>query len=268
MTKPLFGVALSKLSESLPPDDLRIIAQSKIQVLEVYARMLDDDPQGLKKAALKVMARDGGPRVYSLHAGDRDISALKESEWELAIEESLRGIELAHELGAVQIVIHPSEDRIDPNDRPMRLEQSRRGLLALAPAARRRGIRLAVEMLPRTCLCNTLAEAQGLVGTLPADVFGVCIDTNHLMDNYRVLCDNIVAMAPRLLEVHTSDYDGVDEKHALPGSGVVDWKGVMATLRKVRFSGPMTFEVGFRAQEPLSERIKILEDTFAWLSSL
>ncbi len=268
MSRPGFSVAVNKLSPSLEEAELHLIAKSEIEMFELQARMLDDDPAGRKKATLQQIARDKGPRVNSLHAGDRDISTLDESARHLAVEETIEGIELAHKLGAGLIVIHPSDEPVKPEDRPHRLEQSARSLLELAASARRRGVKLAVEMLPRTCLCNTADELERFVKPLPRDVIGVCIDTNHLMANYRSLCDTIVRFKDRLLEIHCSDYDGIDERHALPGTGVVDWSGVMQTLRGIGFDGPLNYEVVFRTAPPLDERIKTLEENYRWLSSL
>lgn len=268
MNRPGFSAAVNKLSASLEDDELKVISHCSIEMLELQARMLDDDPQGKKKAALQQMARGKGPRVNSLHAGDRDISALVESSRRLAVEETLQGISLACELGAPLIVIHPSDEPVKPEDRTRRLVQAGRSLVEVADAARRNGVKLAVEMLPRTCLCNTAQELEQLVGPLPQDVFGVCIDTNHLMSNYRSLCDTIIRFKDRLLEIHCSDYDGVDEKHALPGTGVVDWVAVMRTIRDIGFAGPLNYEVVFRTSPPLAERIRTLEDNFRWLSNL
>jgi sugar phosphate isomerase/epimerase len=71
-----------------------------------------------------------------------------------------------------------------------------------------------------------------------------------------------------LLEIHASDYDGIDEKHQLPGTGVVDWKSVMQALRSVEFQGPINYEVAFKPDVPLAERIRTLEENFHWLLSL
>lgn len=268
MIKPGFSVAVNKLSNSLDASELDAIGQSSIEMLELQARMVDDDPQGKKKAALQRMARGKGPQVNSLHAGDRDISAIDENARRLAVEETLQGISLAQELGASLIVIHPSDEPVKPEDRSRRLVQAGTTLREVTDTARRSGVKLAVEMLPRTCLCNTAEELEQLVDPLPRDVFGVCIDTNHLMSRYRSLCDTLIRFKDRLLEVHCSDYDGVDEKHALPGTGIVNWIDVMHTLRSIGFTGPLNYEVVFRSSPPLAERIRTLEENYTWLSNL
>ena len=267
MTQPLFSVALNTLTRTLADDDLRLVAASKIQCLEVAARMFDNDLGDGRKSAVKAMARQGGPRVYSLHAGDLDLSALHHGVHARAIGEAVETIELAKELGAAQIVFHPSDDRIEPSIRPYRIAQSIDAFKALAPEARRCGVKIAIEALPRTCLCNTADELSRILEPLPTDVVGVCIDTNHLMSEYVILPTNIRRFAGRLLEIHASDYDGIDEKHQMPGTGVVDWPSVMKTLREVGFAGSFNYEVGF-GTIPLPEKIRALEENFAWLCGL
>lgn len=267
MPRPLFSVALNTLTRTLSEDDLRQIAASGIECLEVGARMFDNDAGGRGKSGVKALASQGGPRVRSIHAGDGDVSALHDGVWRRALDESAECIELAQELGATQIVFHPSEDRIPPEQRKLRMERSVQAFARLAPVARRCGVRIAVEALPRTCLGNTVDELVQILETLPADVFGVCIDTNHLMTQHVILPDNIRRLGGRLLEIHASDYDGIDEKHEMPGTGVVAWPAVMKALGDVGFAGPFNYEVGF-GPIPLAERIRSLEENFRWLCGL
>lgn len=49
----------------------------------------------------------------------------------------------------------------------------------------------------------------------------VCFDTNHLLLESHA--DFIGALGDRIATIHLSDYDGRDERHWLPGRGVIDW---------------------------------------------
>ena len=40
-----------------------------------------------------------------------------------------------------------------------------------------------------------------------------------------------------------SDYDGVDERHRLPGEGIVPWRTVVTRLCGVGYRGPFLFEL-------------------------
>jgi len=52
------------------------------------------------------------------------------------------------------------------------------------------------------------------------------------------------AAAPFIITTHLSDYDGEDEKHWMPGAGVVPWKQVYDTLTAAGYEGPWLFELG------------------------
>lgn len=66
--------------------------------------------------------------------------------------------------------------------------------------------------------------------------------------------------APFIITTHLSDYDGEDEKHWMPGAGVVPWKLVYDKMTEAGYQGPWLFELGCAADgNPL--------DPFAVLSS-
>ena len=50
-------------------------------------------------------------------------------------------------------------------------------------------------------------------------------------------------LAPHVVTTHLSDYDGVDERHWLPGKGIVPWKTVVETLMENGYRGPFLFEL-------------------------
>ena len=41
-------------------------------------------------------------------------------------------------------------------------------------------------------------------------------------------------LPPRIRSFHLSDYDGIDEAHWIPGTGIIDWPSVMAAVRAIR----------------------------------
>ena len=98
---------------------------------------------------------------------------------------------------------------------------------------------MAVEALPRACLANAAVEARAMAqaaGNVP-----ICFDVNHLLGEthgefLRNLASNVVT-------THLSDYDGVDERHWLPGEGIVPWKEVARKLMDAGYRGPFLFEL-------------------------
>jgi sugar phosphate isomerase/epimerase len=126
---------------------------------------------------------------------------------------------------------------------------------------------VAIELLPRTCLGNTVEELGELIRRLGDETFGVCLDVNHLMDRYGELPDEIRKLGPRLITTHLSDYDGVDEKHWLPGRGVIDWKAVKEALGEIGYKGPFNYECHLPGDTP-GERIQAVEENFRWLGGV
>jgi sugar phosphate isomerase/epimerase len=104
------------------------------------------------------------------------------------------------------------------------------------------GRKLAVEFLPRTCIGHSVEELLELMADRSNTTIGVCLDVNHLMGHYAELPAYVRRLGPHLLSLHLSDCDAIDEKHWMPGKGVIDWKALMATLKEIRFDGPLNYE--------------------------
>lgn len=175
-------------------------------------------------------------------------------------------LEMAAELGASQTIVHSSYEPIAAGERPSRIAQARRSLAQLAEVCERSRVRLAVELLPRSCLGNTASELLTMTADLPAAWVGICIDTNHLMDRAATLPDEVRLASQRLTALHLSDYDGIDEKHYLPGQGVVPWSPFFAALREINYQGPYTYEAHLPG-ESVQEKLAALQQNYAWLST-
>ncbi len=155
-------------------------------------------------------------------------------------------------LAPQKAVIHPSYEPLPPAERPARLAACRESLQLLGRTAADLGMQLAVECLPRTCLGNSSAEIRQLIDGSPD--LGVCCDVNHLFQETPP--DFISQIGSRLTTVHISDYDGVDERHWLPGRGIIDWPAVIQALAGVGYAGPWLFEVSAAAAlQPLTPQV-------------
>jgi sugar phosphate isomerase/epimerase len=196
-----------------------------------------------------------------------DLSALDEETQRDARAVVRAAIDLAVALDAQAIVIHASAEPIAPPERGQRLAQARATLDDIAAWCAAAGRRAAIELLPRTCLGNTVPELLALLAGLDSAVLGVCLDTNHLMDRPQDLAETVCALDDRLIALHMSDYDGIDEQHGMPGTGVLDWASFLQALREVDYAGPFNYECGIPGDTP-QERIAALEENYRWLSAL
>ena len=88
---------------------------------------------------------------------------------------------------------------------------------------------------------------------------GICLDTNHLPDASE-LPEYVKMLQPRLITTHISDYDGIDEKHWMPFSGVIDWRPFAEELHGINYRGAFIYEVTLDKDCLAAELEKILEN--------
>lgn len=157
-------------------------------------------------------------------------------------------LELVASLGAKQAVIHPSWEPVSDNHRLEALQRSKGVLHQLADVAARCGMSLAAECLPRTCLANCTDEMLELLAG--SDTLRVCLDTSHLLKERAE--DFIHQVGSRIATVHISDYDRVDDRHWLPGTGVNNWTAIISELARIGYNGPFLFELLQKTAGPLN----------------
>jgi sugar phosphate isomerase/epimerase len=49
-------------------------------------------------------------------------------------------------------------------------------------------------------------------------------------------------LGDRLLTLHISDNDGIDERHWLPGQGIINWPGFIRALESSNYAGAFVYE--------------------------
>ena len=55
----------------------------------------------------------------------------------------------------------------------------------------------------------------------------------------------------KIITVHISDYDKVNERHWLPGEGVIDWQGVLNALNEIGYKGIWLYEIDFNLSKTI-----------------
>jgi len=220
------------------------------------------------------IARRAGLENWSIHlpfSGRLDISNPNNELRDVTIYTNKTLIRAAGRAGVKVAVLHPSSEPIAEEDRPMRLERSRAAIEILKAECDKAGMLLAVENLPRTCLCRTSDEMIKLLSGTGA---GVVFDTNHCLaeDNIHYVKAVAAAGIP-FYSVHISDYfrdeNGVlDERHVLPGEGINKWPELLAALADAGYEGPLMYEVPSKPKtktepitvEELADNMKRLRD--------
>jgi len=120
---------------------------------------------------------------------------------------------------------------------------------ALQAAARRGqdlGVTLCIEPLNRfeTYFLNTQADAALLVRDVGAPNVKIHFDTFHANIEEQHPAESLRAIAKELSHVHISEND-----RGIPGTGHIDWRGALSTLRDIGYNGWLTIE-SFAQPEP------------------
>lgn len=158
--------------------------------------------------------------------------------------------------GFNKFIIHPSGEPIKEK-REERLNYAKESLYELAEYASSKEAVIAVENLPRTCLGKNSAEIQELISA--HNKLCVCFDTNHLLEESSI--DFIHRLGEKIITLHISDYDFIDERHWLPGEGKISWNELYNALNEIPYNGVWMYELGFSEPEIITRsRDLICED--------
>ena len=173
------------------------------------------------------------------------------------IELIKRGCEI---LGVKHIVIHSGGEPLKEEEREERVIRAGEKLPLLADVAAQYGADICIEVLPRTCLGRDSDEILAMLAY--DDRLRVCLDTNHIFRESEV--DFIRKIGKKIATTHISDRDEINERHWLPGEGIVDWVGVMDALDEVGYEGDWIYECGL---SPKPTIIRERQLTFADLAN-
>lgn len=206
--------------------------------------VINKKPEGVAERATALMAeiQEAGLKVWSVHmpySRTLDISVLDSVKRAENVQYMKDMMRVAAIFQPQYIVQHPSSEPISPDERNQRLANSHASIGELAAVAKEIGAVLCIENLPRTCLGQNGEEMMRLIEGYE-DV-GLCFDTNHLL--YQSHADYLNAVAKgKIKTVHLSDYDFADERHLVPGKGLIDNKALWQGIKDNGYDGIMMFE--------------------------
>ena len=228
-------------------------AKAGLDCAEVCAA--DDAYDSLDYPGLKVWSEKAGVQLWSYHLPFWpfklwDPSSLDEEKRVRTVAYHKSLIDKAAAIGIRLFVVHASAEPIAEEERPARLEQAKKSMAELAEYAAGFGATVAVEDLPRTCLGRDSSDVLELISA--DDRLRVCFDTNHLLTEDPV--HFVEAVGDKIVTLHVSDFDLVNERHWLPGEGVIDWKALVDALERVGYQGPWLYEIGVNAPWSITRR--------------
>jgi len=131
------------------------------------------------------------------------------------------------------------------------------GLRLVARAAESLGVTLCIEPLNRfeTYFLNTLEDASRLVHAIGAPNVRIHFDTFHANIEERQPALDLRSAAPDIGHVHISEND-----RGIPGTGHVDWRGILSVLREAGYNGWLTIESFAKPEPALASAASIWRD--------
>lgn len=184
-----------------------------------------------------------------------------------SVEEMLRSIKVAAELGAPKVVLHPSiVFGMGPFVMDIVKEYFFEFLAEMVAAANRLKVTICLEnMMPRNMLGVEPADFEEIYAMHPT--LQMTLDTGHanigapagsrlfeLVENFRT----------RLSHIHISDNLGKSDDHLAVGQGTVDFSALIKRLVKLGYDDTITLEIFDQDRRMLTEsrdKIKKLFDT-------
>ncbi|MGE5359396.1 MAG: sugar phosphate isomerase/epimerase family protein [Bacteroidales bacterium] len=215
--------------------------------------------------ALATWLRSTGVRLHSVHCPI--VESLVGGRWgaaynnattdgaarDAAVREAIAAIELAAVLPYDYLVVHlglPSSQRPGPGDNDR--EQAKRSVEQIHAVAERRGVRLALEVIP-----NTLSTPESLVTMIEEELelphVGICLDFGHafLMGD---LVDALETVAGHMITTHVHDNRGKTDDHLVPFEGRIDWPSALMAVQKIGYDGTLLLEL--QSTEPAGHALQ------------
>lgn len=244
----MYKIALSSSGKVIDEKLFESYKEAGIHAMEItgpFDAQMNYDMDYIKKSADKF-----GVKLWSYHLPFKPFDIIDLSDRNLCKNTiKIMGdlIKRAGNYGIDKYIVHSSgiikRDELSKQELHDKMECSKESLAALAQIAQEAGGNVCVENLPPICLPTTVDEVKEL---LSADSrLRVCVDTNHMLPGNPV--DFIKGLADKLVTLHISDYDLVNERHWMPGQGVVNWQDVYNALKEVNYSGLWLYEIGFNS---------------------
>lgn len=163
----------------------------------------------------------------------------------------VRSMEIAAELGADTVVVHPSVicPSLSADDR---YEMNMEFFGNLLPRVKNLGIKIAIENMwgrhkdfrDRIVkdVCSDAAELIRYVDGVNDTCVTACLDVGHAGLVGEAADEMAIALGDRLTAIHIHDNDFTSDLHTLPYTSEMNFDSLTSALAKIGYSGDMTLE--------------------------
>ena len=238
----VYKIGLSSCGKKLHRELFAEYSESGITEIEIS----ESDYENFDYREVYKFSNDYGVNLWSLHLPFApfdviDISSKDKQLRDNTINLLTEIINKGAEIGIDKFIVHPSGEPLDDNDRNERMKYAKESLSKLSDVCEKNGAVICVEDLPRTCLGHSIEEMKKLVAD--DQRIKVCFDTNHI--TIQKPEDVILSIGDRIVTLHISDFDFINERHWLPGEGKINWQVTLNALAEIGYNGAFMYEIDY-----------------------
>ena len=257
----MYRIGLSSCGFDLTEENFIKLQESKIDAIEIS--MSTDKYKKINYNELKSLSNKYGIELWSYHLPfypfeKINVASLDKEVRKYTIEYLADFIKRGSDIGIDKFIIHPSGEPNAENEREEKLKRSMESIDILAEIAYKEGAVIAVEDLPRTCLGNTAEEILKLISV--NDKLKICFDTNHLLQDNNI--NFMEKCADKIITIHVSDYDFINERHWVPGEGKINWLEFFNKFKQINYNGVWMYEISLSTESTMKRNRKLSFNDF------
>lgn len=194
---------------------LRLIKEAGFTTTSIWWED-EDTPWPVKKESMPQLVRDMGLILENLHVPYNNSSELwseRESVRSEFIQRHIRWLNDCATHRIPMMVMHLTEGV----DAPAPNGDGTKSFRELVKVAEELGIMIAIENTRRS------DNVPYLLSKIQSNYLGFCYDSSHHFLSDKQDFNLLENFGERLVATHLSDNDGLEDRHWLPGHGIIDW---------------------------------------------
>ena len=256
----MYRIGISSCGADLSDDLFADYKSAGIQAIEISFGHKPD--KALDFTEIKRLSDAYGIELWSFHLPFAPFAELDLSHPKLCdqtVEYFKDLIKKGSAIGIKHFVAHPSGEPVFDEQRDSRLECSKKSVARLAEYAKDFGAVICIENLPRSCIGRNSEEMLAILSA--HEDLRCCFDTNHLL-SHEEPHEFIRKLGKRIVTLHVSDYDFLDERHWLPGEGDADWQKIYQALCDIEYEGIWMYELSLNTPSSIVRERKLCRSDF------
>ena len=236
---------------NLPPQErLRLIKEAGFSsVMLLWADYFDNDYNLFPEYASNI-----GLQIENAHAPYLRANYLWKGtlDGQAAYEELVACITECAAQGIQTVVMHPeNKNRTETVELPQDFSTGLDRMKRIVGMAERLNTNIAVENMSRPEYLDVIFK------NIQSDKLGFCFDSGH-WNVFTPKSDLLSLYGHKLKAVHLHDNDGIDDWHALPFSGSIDWNDMATKLAGSTYPGVAALEIGNKKFESVTDPLDFL----------